>query len=487
MKRPGLARNIFLALVLGSCFGLFFPGLAPYVSWMGLAFKLSLSMVVMPIIFCSILGAMGAIKDIKKLGQLGRNTLVFFLLSTLVSVTIGISLVTAIRPGILPAPREVEAKLSQLRTDNLQEAPALFAEEIASVLGPDLSKDEKADLLETLVLEAKTGQSIDALRDEALRLVGSLEVRRQLNASEKKSLQALSPHGFFEAQIQKIFVNPFEALAKKDVLAVIFFALLLGTALHRVGPQGVRIFELNEVLSQALTQIMHMIMRFAPFGVFGLLVDVVATTGISVFRTLGMYVMTVILGLGIMILVVYPLMLWIFARRSPKAFYIAMRQALVVAFSTSSSNATLKVTLQCLEEGLQIKPHVARFVVPLGATMNLNGTAVYEAVAAVFIAQLYGLSLDFSGQVMIALTAAVAATGAAGIPAAGTVTLALVLQAAGLPLEGIGLLLAVDRPLDMCRTVVNVAGDAAGAVVLQRYDVSASLDDASVPSGNAVA
>jgi len=228
------------------------------------------------------------------------------------------------------------------------------------------------------------------------------------------------------------------------------------------------VFDLVHAINMAVTKMVNLIMYFAPFGVFGLLVDVIASTGASVFRELGLYALTVVAGLAIHGFVVLPFLMFAIVRFSPLKFFAGIKPAMAVAFATSSSSATLPVTMKSVEENLNVDKKVSRFVLPLGATVNMDGTALYEAVAAVFIAQLYGVSLGLTSQILIALTAALAAVGAAGIPAAGTVTMALVLSAVGLPLEGIGLLLAIDRPLDMARTAINVTGDAAGCMILDR-------------------
>ena len=257
------------------------------------------------------------------------------------------------------------------------------------------------------------------------------------------------------------------------MLAVIVFALLFGAAMTTIGPLGTQFFELNRAINLASIKIVALIMKAAPFGVFGLLVSVVAKSGPEVFRELSSYALCVVLGLGIHLFLFLPALNFYFTRQNPVEYLSKLRPALLVAFSTSSSNATLPVSFSVVEKKLHIDKSISRFVLPLGATVNMDGTALYEAVAAVFIAQLYGVSLGFSSHLVIALTAAFAAVGTAGIPAAGTVTMALILSALGLPMEGVGLLLALDRPLDMCRTVVNIAGDITGCNILHHQQKKA--------------
>jgi len=283
-----------------------------------------------------------------------------------------------------------------------------------------------------------------------------------------QNFEQISLSEFVMAQIDKSLVNPFEALADNNILAVIIFAILFGLALSRIGVAGKKVFELNDAAGQAINKLVSLVMAFAPFGVFGLLIQVIANAGAEVFADLAWYIACVVIGLFLHIFIALPALMWAITQKSPLKFFKQVRPVLAVAFSTSSSSATLPVTLNVAEEELKIPRPISRFVIPLGSTVNMNGTALYEAVAALFVAQLYGATLGLQGQIIVVFTATLAAVGAAGIPAAGTVTMALVLSAVGLPVEAIGLLLAVDRPLDMCRTSVNVIGDLVGCVILQK-------------------
>ena len=217
-------------------------------------------------------------------------------------------------------------------------------------------------------------------------------------------------------------------------------------------------------------KMVHIVMLIAPLGVFALMANEIASSGLSVLLVLLKYMATVIIGLSIHAVIILPAILWVLGRMNPLVYFRGIREALAIAFSTSSSSATLPVTMRCLNRNLDVPEQVTGFVVPLGATINMDGTALYEAVAAIFIAQLYGIDLSFGAQATIFLTATAASIGAAGIPSAGTVTMVMVFTAVGLPLEGIGLILAVDRILDMFRTTVNVWGDGTGAVVIARME-----------------
>jgi len=262
--------------------------------------------------------------------------------------------------------------------------------------------------------------------------------------------------------------NIFKSMTELDMLPIILFSLLFGAILTTIGEMGKPVIAVFEGLNEAIMKMVHVIMLFAPFGVFGLVAARFAQAGSigGLVGSLGRYMAAVLVGLGIHGFIVLPLILWIFGRRNPFRFLGNMAAALITAFSTASSSATLPLTLECVEERNHVSRRAAYFVLPLGATVNMNGTALYESIAALFIAQAYGIHLTFGQQVVIFITATLAAVGAAGIPQAGLVTMVIVLRAVGLPLEGIGMILAVDWLLDRFRTAVNVWGDAAGAGVI---------------------
>ncbi len=265
--------------------------------------------------------------------------------------------------------------------------------------------------------------------------------------------------------------NLFKAMADMEILPLIFFSLLFGGVLTTMGKRSEPVIEFFVIVNEAVMKIIHLIMLFAPLGVFGLVAGKFADVGggsafMQELLKLGKYTLTVLSGLTIHSVIILPLILSLFARRSVRTYVANMASALTTAFSTGSSSATLPVTMECVEEKNGVSPLASGFVLPLGATINMDGTSLYEAVAALFIAQAYGIDLSLTQQVIIFLTSTLAGIGAAAIPQAGLVTMTIVLQAVNLPLEGIATILAIDWFLDRCRTTVNVWGDAVGAAVI---------------------
>jgi len=267
--------------------------------------------------------------------------------------------------------------------------------------------------------------------------------------------------------------NLFKALGEGQLLPIILFSLAFGAMVTTIGPKGVVVVDFFQGVFRAVLKLVQGVLWAAPVGVFALVAARLGQAGggpafWAELSKIGQYVLTVIVGLTIHGVVVLPLLLWILARRSPRKYALGTAEALTTAFSTASSSATLPLTMENAVQNNGVSQKAALFVLPLGATINMDGTALYEAVAAVFIAQAVGIDLSFGQQLIILLTATLAAVGAAGIPEAGLVTMVLVLKSVGLPLEGIGLLLAVDWFLDRCRTTVNVWGDAIGAAVIDK-------------------
>lgn len=279
---------------------------------------------------------------------------------------------------------------------------------------------------------------------------------------------------FFQSFLHGLFMNPFAALAQGNVLALVIFALFLGIALVMGGERYRNILQLLEEGLEITLRMVGWIMRLAPFGIAALLAKLVATQDTALLATLGKFI-TVVLGSTLLHgVVVLPLILWLVTRMGPLHFWRGAREALMTAFATSSSSATLPVTLRCVEQHLHVKPEIAGFVAPLGATMNMDGTALYEAAAALFIANLAGVELNLAQQMIVFFTAMLAAIGAPGIPSAGMVTMVMVLQSVGLPAEAIAILLPIDRLLDAFRTAVNVEGDMVGSLVVQKLTGSRS-------------
>ncbi len=268
--------------------------------------------------------------------------------------------------------------------------------------------------------------------------------------------------------IQSVFVNPVTAMAENNVLALVVFAFLFGIAMIVLGERVKTVLKCTEDIFEIIMTIIHWIMRLAPLGVMGLLANLVAAQNMQLLSVLGKYIAVVTGATLFHGLVTLPLILWIVTRRSPLEFFRGTREALITAFATSSSSATLPVGLRCVTENLKVDRNIAGFVLPVGATLNMDGTALYEAIAALFIANLCGIELTLLQQIIVALTSMLASVGAPGIPSAGMVTMIMVLQSVGLPAEAVALLIPIDRPLDTVRTVVNVQGDYIGACIVQK-------------------
>jgi len=273
------------------------------------------------------------------------------------------------------------------------------------------------------------------------------------------------------------FVSPnlVESMVKMDILPLIIVALVFGGILTTMGEKGQTVIKFFDAINVAVMKMVHLILYVAPLGVFALIASKLGAAGggdlfLAELAKIGKFAFTVVGGLLIHGLLILPIILYLVTGRNPLAFFKGAGQALTTAFSTASSSATLPVTIECAENFNNVSRRSALFVLPIGATVNMDGTALYEAVAAIFIAQMVGIHLGFSDQVIVFLTATLAAVGAAGIPEAGLVTMVMVLQSVGLPLEGIGMLLSIDWFLDRCRTTVNVWGDSIGSAVVDRLE-----------------
>lgn len=275
-----------------------------------------------------------------------------------------------------------------------------------------------------------------------------------------------------EVFIRMVPENVIEAAANGQMLGLIFFSLLFGYFLTQIKGEPQRVMQnFWQGMFEVMMKITHWVMKFAPLGVFGLVAASIAKTGFEQFENLALFFLTVVLALGFHFAVVMPLILrFVGGVKNPWLHYQAMLPAILTAFSTSSSASTLPVTLESLEKRAGVSNRVSSFVLPLGATVNMDGTALYECVAAIFIAQLFGVHLDFTTQLLIVFIALTTSIGVAGIPSASLVAISIILLAVGLPAEAIGLLLVVDRLLDMMRTTVNIFSDSVGAVVIARSE-----------------
>ncbi len=397
-----LYTKITIGLIAGIVFGLVLGPKAIWIEPFGKAFIRLITMVVVPLIFASLVVGTASLGSLNRLGRIGGKTIMYYLLTTALAVSIGLALANIIQPGSGLDPMVKDQLLTQYQ-------------------GPAQTQIEKPGIGELL-----------------LRIIPT---------------------------------NPIRAMADGDMLGLIFFSLALGIALTylpktKSGP----VIRGLDGLNEAIIQLVHLIMKVAPYGVFALIAAVTGRFGFSILLTLFKYTAVVLLGLLLHMGIVYSASVKILGRISPLHFFKSMRPAQIVAFSTSSSNAALPVNMRCCQENLGVSQEITSFVLPLGATINMDGTALYQGVATFFIAQVYGIPLDLTDQLIIVLTATLASIGAAGVPSAGIVTLTLVLQTIGIPLEGIGLILGVDRILDMCRTVVNMTGDATCAVFIQRTE-----------------
>ncbi len=270
--------------------------------------------------------------------------------------------------------------------------------------------------------------------------------------------------------------NPFQAMSEGRMLQVIVFAVLLGIAMTLSGEAGRDLLRVFESANAVIMKLVFLLMQIAPYGIFCLIAKVFAEQGIDAFEKLAKYFMVVLGVLFVHIAVTYPILLVFLGRLDPLAFFRKLRAPMTVAFSTASSGATMPVTLRTTEERLGVDGSIASFTIPLGATINMDGTAIMQGVATVFIAQAYQIQIEPTGYLMIVLTATLASIGTAGVPGVGTIMLAMVLRQMNLPVEGIGLILGVDRLLDMTRTAVNITGDAAISCIVARSEGKLDLE-----------
>ncbi|MCA8955953.1 MAG: dicarboxylate/amino acid:cation symporter [Planctomycetes bacterium] len=402
-----LGRVVVVATSPTSFVELDFPGMVlRYVAPFGDLFMNLLRMIAVPLVLFSLVAGVASLNDTAKVKRIGTRTIVLYLLTTAVAISIGLVVVNLIGPG------------------------------------RDLS-----------------GDFVDRLRE-------------RFQSSAQQKIASTAQVSIIQQLIDVVPKNPFEALARGEMLQVVFFALMLGIALTRLDAMraghAVRVFE---ILSDAVIEIVHLIMKIAPFGVFALIAKVVADMGQDgsvgpLFRALGWYIVSVVLALVLHAALVYTALLKFMTKMPLMRFFRGMVPAQLLAFSSSSSGATLPVTMRCAEKNVGVDEEVSGFVLPLGATINMDGTGLYQGVAAVFIANVYKHDLGFQQQLEIVLTATLASIGTAAVPGVGLVMLIIVLQQIGVDPMGIGLIMGVDRPLDMCRTVLNITGDATVATVV---------------------
>lgn len=278
-----------------------------------------------------------------------------------------------------------------------------------------------------------------------------------------------------ETFLNLIPANPFEALTSGNMLQVIVFALFIGIALTALGDKTKGIVNLVEQGNAIMMYLVELVMKFAPFGTFGLIATAIGSQGFDAIKAMGVYMLVVVLALIIHAFLTYGSAVYFLGKMNPFKFFKGFAPAMGVAFSTSSSNATLPVSMETAQKNLRVPEPISSFVQPLGATINMDGTAIMQGVATIFIAQVYGVDLTMTEIVTVVLTAVLASIGTAGVPGVGLIMLAMVLQSVGLPVEGIGLILGIDRLLDMARTAVNITGDAACAVIVAETEKKHTL------------
>ena len=353
--------------------------------------------------------------------------------------------------------------------------PLIISSMIVGISGlGDIRKVGKTGLITLTFFMATTGIAVGI----GLVMVNVLEPGSAVEMTENKIPEHVADKKAIGiTDILKSFVSPnlIHSMANMEILPLILFSLVFGAVLTTLGEPGKQAIAFFDTVNTAIMKIVHLIMYFAPIGVFALIASKLGAAGggdlfLTELAKIGKYAWTVILALLIHGVLVLPVILYFVTGRNPLVYFKNLTPALTTSFSTASSSATLPVTIECAEENNQVSRKASLFVLPLGATVNMNGTALYEAVAVMFIAQMMGIEMGFAEQMIVLITATLAGIGAAGIPEAGLVTMVMVLQAVGLPLEGIGMLLSIDWFLDRCRTTLNVWGDSVGAAVVDTLE-----------------
>lgn len=374
-----------------------------YVRPVGTLFIRLITMIAAPLVLTSLVVGAASMDDPRKLGRIGGKSLGIYLVTTAIAISIGLLMANLIQPGA-GVPADVSARL------------------------------------------------LEGYQDQA-----STRIERAEEVS------------WIDQIVQIVPTNPFAALADGNMLQIVFFALMVGICLTLISrAKAEPVLRVFDGFTDVLIRIVDLVMLTAPYGVFALIAAVTAEFGFGILGTLGWYAAAVVLGLSLHLVLVYGGMLtWVGRKRmSFRRFMSAMGNVQLLGFSSSSSAATLPLNMETVRDKLGVSDRVTSFVLPLGATINMDGTALYQGVAAVFIAQVYGIALTFGDQIAIVLTATLASIGTAAVPGAGIVMLVIVLRTIGVPVEGIALIVGIDRILDMCRTVVNVTGDAVVAIVV---------------------
>lgn len=414
MKKLALHWQILLGMAAGVIFGLIMTNFSwgpdfteDWIKPFGNIFINALKLIAVPLILASLIKGISDLKDISKLSKMGTRTIATYIVTTVIAVSIGLLMVNLIAPG------------------------------------KAISEETRSDLIASYEGDAS---------------VRITDAQKQKDAGPLQALEDLVPSNIFGA-----------ASDNGNMLQVIFFAIFFGLGLILIPEKTAKpVKDFFDGFNEVILKMIDLIMLTAPYGVFALLAAlVVESPSADLFAALAMYALTVLIGLALMI-GVYILLVWIFTKNTPSFFLNGIGPAQLLAFSTSSSAATLPVTMERVEEHMGVNKEVTSFVLPIGATINMDGTSLYQAVAAVFIAQAFGMDLTLGAQLGIIATATLASIGSAAVPGAGMVMLVIVLAQAGIPEAGLALIFAVDRPLDMCRTTVNVTGDAAVSLMVAK-------------------
>lgn len=443
---------IFGGVVLGIAIGGAAPQIGKELAFIGDMFMRALLMLVVPLVMTSIIVGISQLGDVRKLGGLARKTIFYFLSTTFLAASLGLLLVNVIKPGVT---EELPKEVVKMEVSVDKE----------SIPGSEIAK-ENAEKLEQEML------------DEAAKSETGKEIETDISKKEPDIAQV-----FKDIIVGLIPKNLFKAMVNTDLLPIIVFSLVFGAVVTTIGERGRTVIEFFQGANDAIMKIVDLLMMLAPIGICALIAGRLGEAGglmqfMGELQRLGKYAGTVMAGLGIFSIIVLPLILYFIAK--PKVgvwkYFSNMWAAILTAFSTASSAAALPITMEsAINSGVARRN--ANFVLPLGTTLNMNGTALYEAVAAVFIAQISGIELTGVHMILIATTASLAAIGAASIPEAGLVTMLIVLKAAGLPTENVSLILIIDWFLDRCRTAVNVWGDAVGACVVDRFEPALDMGE----------
>lgn len=414
MRKLALHWQILIGMVLGVVFALVLSNFSwgsqfirDWVKPFGNIFINVLKLIAVPLILASLIKGVSDLKDISKLSKMGLRTISLYIGTTIVAVCIGLLIVNVIKPG------------------------------------DSITDETRTELVQNYSAEAESAQT---------------EAEKQKQTGPLQMLEDIVPSNIIGA-----------ASDNGNMLQVIFFAVFFGIGLILIPAEKAKpVKDFFDGFNEVILKLIDLIMLAAPYGVFALLAAlVVEAPSADLFKALGMYAITVIIGL-LLVIMFYLLIVWVFTKRKPRFFINGISPAQLLAFSTSSSAATLPVTMERVEEHLGVEEEVSSFVLPIGATINMDGTSLYQAVAAVFIAQAFGMDLSFAAQLGIIVTATLASIGSAAVPGAGMVMLVIVLAQAGIPEAGLALIFAIDRPLDMCRTTVNITGDAAVSMIVAK-------------------